>query len=91
VPGVVGKSEALAAAALGEAGFKPVTAQASTTEPAQVGAVLKQSPAGGTHARKGSSVTISVGVLAPSTPTTPTPPATPPTTTTTTTPPPAAG
>jgi serine/threonine-protein kinase len=89
VPNVVGKSEALAAAALGEAGFKPSTAPASTTEPAQVGVVLKQSPTPGTHARKGSTVTLSVGVLSPTPPTTPTPPATPPTTTTTTTPPPA--
>jgi serine/threonine-protein kinase len=89
VPNVVGKSEALAAAALGEAGFKPKTAPAPTTEPAQVGVVLKQSPAAGARARKGSSVTLSVGVL--STPTTPTTPTTPPATTTTTTPPPAAG
>jgi beta-lactam-binding protein with PASTA domain len=50
--------------------------------------VLKQSPAAGTQARKGSSVTIAVGVLAArTTPTTPT--TTTPTTTTTTTPPPA--
>jgi serine/threonine-protein kinase len=88
VPNVVGKSEALAAAALGEAGFKPVTAPANTTEPAQVGMVLKQSPAPGTHARKGSSVTIAVGVLSPTPPTTPT---TPPATTTSPAPPPAAG
>jgi beta-lactam-binding protein with PASTA domain len=80
VPNVVGKSEALAAAALGEAGFTPKTTPATTTDPAQVGVVLKQSPAGGTHARKGSSVTIAVGVLgAQTTPTTPTPPATTPT------------
>jgi serine/threonine-protein kinase len=88
VPDVVGKSEALAAAALGAAGFKPKTAPASTTDPAQVGIVLRQSPAAGTHARKGSSVTIAVGTLSAAT--TPTTPAPPPTTTTTTTPPPAA-
>jgi serine/threonine-protein kinase len=80
VPNVVGKSEALAAAALGEAGFTPKTSSATTTDPAQVEKVLKQSPAAGAHARKGSSVTIAVGVLgAPTTPTTPTPPATTPT------------
>jgi eukaryotic-like serine/threonine-protein kinase len=79
VPNVLGKSEALAAAALGEAGFTPKTTPATTTDPAQVGVVLKQSPAGGTHVRKGSSVTIAVGVLgAQSTPTTPPPPATTP-------------
>jgi serine/threonine-protein kinase len=88
VPDVVGKSEALAAAALGAAGFKPKTTPASTTDPAQVGIVLRQSPAAGTHARKGSSVTIAVGTLSAAT--TPTTPAPPPTTTTTTTPPPAA-
>ena len=82
VPNVVGKSEALAAAALGEAGFKPKTVPANTTDQAQVGVVLKQSPAAGTHARKGSSVTIAVGTLGPVT--TPTPPT--PTTPTATTP-----
>jgi eukaryotic-like serine/threonine-protein kinase len=92
VPSVVGKSEALAAAALGEAGFTPKTVPATTAEPAQVGVVLKQQPAPGTRARKGSSVTIAVGVLGtqttPTTPPTTTPPATTPTTTP---PPPAAG
>jgi eukaryotic-like serine/threonine-protein kinase len=92
VPNVVGKSEALAAAALGEAGLTPKTVPATTTEPAQVGVVLKQQPAAGTRARKGSSVTIAVGVLgAPTTPTTPTTTTPPATTPTTTPPPPAAG
>jgi serine/threonine-protein kinase len=79
VPNVLGKKEAPAAAALGEAGFTPKTIPATTTDPAQAEVVLKQSPAGGAHARKGSSVTIAVGVLgAQSTPTTPPPPATTP-------------
>jgi serine/threonine-protein kinase len=78
VPNVVGKSEALAAAALGGAGFTPKTASAPTTEASKDGVVLKQSPAGGTKARKGATVTITVGVLTPPTTTT-----TPPTTTTT--------
>jgi serine/threonine-protein kinase len=74
VPTVVGKSEALAAAALGEAGLKPKTVSATTTEPAQVGVVLTQAPAAGAHARKGATVTIGVGVLGtPTTPTTTTP------------------
>jgi serine/threonine-protein kinase len=89
VPNVVGKSEALAAAALGEAGFTPKTVLLATTEEAKAGVVLRQSPAPGAHKRKGSGVTIAVGVLAPHpTPTTPTGP-TSPTTTTTATPPPA--
>jgi beta-lactam-binding protein with PASTA domain len=78
VPNVVGKSETLAAAALGSAGFAPRAANATTSEEAKVGVVLKQHPAGGAHARKGATVTITIGVLgtqtAPTTtPTTPTP------------------
>jgi beta-lactam-binding protein with PASTA domain len=86
VPNVVGKSEALAAAALGSAGFTPKAATEPTTEEAKVGVVLKQSPAGGTKARKGAPVTITVGT--PGTPTTTTPTTT---TTTPTTPAPAPG
>ncbi|HEY3960494.1 MAG TPA: Stk1 family PASTA domain-containing Ser/Thr kinase [Solirubrobacteraceae bacterium] len=87
VPGVVGQNEAQAAAALGAAGLVPKTASATTTEPTQVGVVLQQSPAAGARAKKGATVTITVGVLGPqTTPTTPTP--TPTTTTTTTTAPP---
>jgi eukaryotic-like serine/threonine-protein kinase len=95
VPSVVGNSETQAAAALGEAGFKPKSVSATTTDPAQVGLVLKQSPAAGVRARRGATVTLTVGVLGPqTTPTTPTttPTTTTPTTTTpttTTTPPPA--
>jgi beta-lactam-binding protein with PASTA domain len=89
IPNVVGKSEALAAAALGEAGFTPKAVPSTTTDPAQVEVVLKQNPAPGGHARKGSSVTIAVGVLGPQT--TPTTPTTPPTTATTPTPSPPAG
>jgi eukaryotic-like serine/threonine-protein kinase len=88
VPSVVGNSETQAAATLGEAGFKPKSVSAPTTDPAQVGLVLKQSPAAGVRARKGATVTLTVGVLGPqTTPTTPTttPTTTTPTTTTTTT------
>jgi eukaryotic-like serine/threonine-protein kinase len=82
VPNVVGQNEATAAAALGKAGFAPKTTGEAVSEPAQVGIVLKQSPAAGTNARKGATVTLTVGVLG--TPTTPTT-----TTSTTTTPAPA--
>jgi eukaryotic-like serine/threonine-protein kinase len=92
VPSVVGQNQTQAAATLGGAGFTPKMVSAATTEPTQVGVVLKQSPAAGARARKGATVTIAVGVLGsqttPTTPTTTTP--TTPTTTTTTTPPPAA-
>jgi eukaryotic-like serine/threonine-protein kinase len=73
VPNVVGQSQTLAAVALGQAGFKPKTATAPTTDAAQVGLVLRQSPAGGTLTPKGSVVTITVGVAATETTTTPTP------------------
>jgi serine/threonine-protein kinase len=73
VPNVVGKSEALASAKLGEVGLTPKPVSTTTTEPARVGMVLGQSPAAGTRSRKGSTVTIKIGVLGtPTTPTTPT-------------------
>ncbi len=80
VPDVVGESQTLALVALGQAGFKPKTASAPSTEASQVGMVLKQSPAAGAQAPKGSVVTITVG--AAGTETTPTTPTTTPTTTT---------
>jgi eukaryotic-like serine/threonine-protein kinase len=91
VPKVLGQSETQAAAALGGAGFTPRVLNAPVSEQGQAGVVLKQSPSAGTTARKGSTVTLTVGVL--ETPTTTTPTTTTPTTTpTTTTPaPPAAG
>jgi hypothetical protein len=77
VPSVAGQSEVQALAALGSAGFTPKTATATTTEPAEVGMVLKQSPAAGHRAPTGATVTISIGVLEPRTvqtvPTAPTP------------------
>jgi len=85
VPNVVGAAQAAATAALKHAGFKVTTQPHTTTEQSQVGVVLEQSPTGGTHARKGATVTIGVGALA--TPTTTTPPTTTPTTPPTTTPP----
>lgn len=93
VPKVVGQSETQAAAALGAAGFAPRVVNEPVSEQSKVGVVLKQSPSAGTTARKGSTVTLTVGVLeTPTTPTTPT--TTTPTTPTPTPPtptPPAAG
>jgi eukaryotic-like serine/threonine-protein kinase len=78
VPEVVGATEVVAAAALKHAGFKPNTVTTPATEAAQVGVVLEQSPAAGSKARKGATVTITVGAQTATTPTTPaTPPATP--------------
>lgn len=87
IPNVVGATEAAAAAALKHAGFKPKTESHPTSEASQVGLVLEQSPAGGSHAHKGATVTIAVGVLSPQT--TPTTPTTTTPTTTSTPPPPA--
>jgi serine/threonine-protein kinase len=81
VPKVVGESETQAAAALGGAGFTPRVVSAPVSEQSKVGVVLKQSPAGGATARKGSTVTLTVGTL--ETTTTPTSTTTTPTTTTT--------
>ncbi|MCW3019564.1 MAG: pknB [Solirubrobacterales bacterium] len=89
VPSVVGAAQAAAAAALRHAGFKVMTQPHATTEQSQVGVVVEQTPAGGARARKGSTVAIAVGMLAPQTTTTTTT-TTPPSTTTTTTPPAAA-
>jgi beta-lactam-binding protein with PASTA domain len=84
---VIGQGEAQAAAELGRAGFTPKTASATTAEPTLVGVVLKQSPGAGQRARRGATVTITVGALGtPTSHTTPTPaPKTTPTTTTPTT------
>jgi serine/threonine-protein kinase len=92
VPSVLGAAEAAAVAALTHAGFHPKSQPHATTEQAQVGVVIEQSPAGGAHARKGATVTIAVGVLGPNTTTTTTTTttSTAPTTSTSTTPPPAA-
>ncbi|HXW58189.1 MAG TPA: PASTA domain-containing protein, partial [Solirubrobacteraceae bacterium] len=83
VPSVVGQDEAAAAAALGAAGLNPKTASAGTTEPAQVGLVLRQSPSAGQQVRKGASVTITVGTLTQTTGPTGVSGATSPTTTST--------
>ncbi len=82
VPQVVGAAEAAASAALKHAGFTSRSEPRTTSEQSQVGVVLEQSPEAGTHARKGTTVTIVVGKLGSGTTTTPTT-----TTTTTTTPP----
>jgi eukaryotic-like serine/threonine-protein kinase len=90
VPDVRGAAVAAAESALTHAGFTPRAVPRTTTEATQKGVVLGQSPAAGTQARKGSTVTIEVGELAPQTTTTPTTTTTAPTTPTTPTPPAAA-
>jgi eukaryotic-like serine/threonine-protein kinase len=85
VPHVEGKTEVAATNALEKAGFAVTSVTEPTSEATQIGHVLKQNPPAGAHARKGATVTISIGMAAETTPTTPTTPTTTPTTTTTTT------
>ena len=61
VPDVVGDDEGTAAERLRAAGFTVRTEDIEVTDPAQEGIVLEQSPAGGSRARSGAQVTISVG------------------------------
>jgi len=83
VPDVTQLDQDTATATLRSAGFQVVVQQRDTSDPAQDGVVLTQSPRGGKQADVGTTVTIVVGVLV--TPTTETTPTTPTTTDTTTT------
>ncbi|HVA20227.1 MAG TPA: Stk1 family PASTA domain-containing Ser/Thr kinase [Solirubrobacteraceae bacterium] len=81
VPHVEGKTEVAATAALEKAGFTVNTVTEPTSEAGKVGHVLKQSPSAGSHAGKGATVTITIGMTAEPPPTTPTTPTTTPSTT----------
>jgi beta-lactam-binding protein with PASTA domain len=63
VPNVVGMTVDQAEAALRQAGFRAERQTQDTTDPAQVGFVLAQNPAGGGFAKPGDRVTITVGKL----------------------------
>jgi beta-lactam-binding protein with PASTA domain/predicted Ser/Thr protein kinase len=91
IPNVVGASEVHAQGVLEKAGFVSNVLTEPTTEASQVGHVLKQSPAAGTHASRGATVTITVAAAQQTTTTTTTGTTTTPTTTTTTTSPPVPG
>ncbi len=90
VPHIEGKTEVAATATLEKAGFTVKTVTEPTGEASKVGHVLKQSPAAGSQAKKGATVTITIGQATEVTPTTPTTTPTTPTTTPTTTTPAAA-
>jgi eukaryotic-like serine/threonine-protein kinase len=90
VPNVVGAAEGVAASHLKHAGFVPKVQTRATTEQSQVGVVLEQSPQGASRARKGTAVTIVVGMLGTTTTTTTTPMTTTTTTTSAASTPPAA-
>ncbi len=61
VPTVTGQTQSAATSALKAAGFQVVVTQQTVTNKSQDGTVLSQSPAAGTSAKKGSTVTIVVG------------------------------
>src|SRR4051812_10005910 len=86
VPSVVGRGVDEAVNVLSDAGFVPNQVTQAVTERSQDGRVLGQNPVGGTQAKSGSRVTITVGRYVPPTPppTTPTTTPTAPTTTPTT-------
>ena len=88
VPHVEGKTEVAATTALEKAGFTVKTVTEPTGEAIKIGHVLKQTPPAGGQAKKGTTVTITIGKATeettPTTPTTTT--TTTPTTPTTTTP-----
>ena len=88
VPDVRGMTRTQALAALTDAGFTADTTTVDTDDSALVGRVVDQTPAPGIAAKKGTSVSIELGVLVTTTPTTaattPTTAATTPTTAATT-------
>jgi serine/threonine-protein kinase len=86
VPNVRGQQASAATSTLKQAGFKVSQQQRNVTDQSQNGVVLSENPPRGTSAKKGSTVTITVGHYIGGPPTTPTTPTTTtPTTPTTTT------
>ncbi|MGZ5325414.1 MAG: Stk1 family PASTA domain-containing Ser/Thr kinase [Solirubrobacterales bacterium] len=71
VPNVVGLRKQAAVNALKKAGFKPVVATDPSAPPDQAGLVTSEFPIGGSTARRGTTVQITVG--APAAPVAPTP------------------
>ncbi|HWX45784.1 MAG TPA: Stk1 family PASTA domain-containing Ser/Thr kinase [Solirubrobacteraceae bacterium] len=80
VPSVVGRKQERAEGELFGAGFKAKSTKRTVTSEAEVGIVLHQNPPGGIKAKRGATITLTVGVLGaqttPSTTTTTTPPPT---------------
>jgi beta-lactam-binding protein with PASTA domain len=63
VPDTVGQEEGAAISTIEGAGFRVRVVDRPVTEPADDGIVIRQTPAGGTTAARGSTVTITVGRL----------------------------
>jgi beta-lactam-binding protein with PASTA domain/predicted Ser/Thr protein kinase len=64
VPDVTGTDAADAGAQLRQAGFEVRVREVETSDPAEVGTVVDQNPEGGTERRRGTRVTIRVGIAA---------------------------
>ncbi|HEV3322562.1 MAG TPA: PASTA domain-containing protein [Solirubrobacteraceae bacterium] len=90
VPRVVGKKQERAEGELIGAGFVVKSSTRAVTNQAEAGLVLQQNPAGGTKAKRGATIKLTVGELAPQTTPSTTTTTTPSTTTTTSQTPPAA-
>jgi beta-lactam-binding protein with PASTA domain/predicted Ser/Thr protein kinase len=65
IPSVTGKSADEAVNAISDAGFQPVIRPKKTQKIQEDGVVIAQSPGGGTRAKKGTTVTLTVGNFAP--------------------------
>jgi beta-lactam-binding protein with PASTA domain/predicted Ser/Thr protein kinase len=71
VPDVVGQDRKTAVNALKKAGFVVAVTEQQTTDPAQLNRVISEFPPAGSRGQRGDTVTLSVGVSAPPTTTTP--------------------
>ena len=69
VPNVIGQPRKAAVTALKKAGFVPAVTEQTTTDPTQVGVVISEFPPAGSRGQRGDTVTISVGVTPPTSPT----------------------
>jgi len=87
VPDVTSLDLATAVSMLHDSGFKVTITKTDTSDPAQDGIVLSQTPAGGTQAKPHTTVAITIGKYTAPPP--PPPPPPPPTTTSPPPPPPA--
>ena len=65
VPDVVGRSRRAAVTALKRAGFVVAVTEQETADPSEVGVVISEFPPAGSRGQRGDTVTISVGVTAP--------------------------
>jgi len=65
VPDVTGQPRKTAVTALKKAGFTVAVTEETTSDPTQVGIVISEFPPGGSRGQRGDTVTISVGISAP--------------------------